>query len=109
MLGSLGSCSFLAPVQELHVQDEEILEKPIQFGEGLISQLWPSQLRATVMRRVRRFLRMFDEAKPEETFYQRPEDQVVRRVQDDLEELPGAAKNVRFSDLVALVNLQRSR
>ncbi|CAK9028385.1 Oxygen-independent coproporphyrinogen-III oxidase-like protein [Durusdinium trenchii] len=26
-------------------------------------------------------------AKPEETFYQRPEDQVVRRVQDDLEEL----------------------
>eukprot|EP00913_Durusdinium_trenchii_P032365 g30305.t1 len=40
-----------------------------------------------VMRRVRRFLRMFDEAKPEETFYQRPEDQVVRRVQDDLEEL----------------------
>lgn len=75
------------PYPELHVQDEEILEKPIQFGEGLISQLWPSQLRATVMRRVRRFLRMFDEAKPEETFYQRPEDQVVRRVQDDLEEL----------------------
>ena len=64
------------PYPELKVAEDELQTDLMNLGEGVISQLRPSNLRATLMRRIRGFLSLFDDAKPEESFYQRPEDKV---------------------------------